>query len=157
MKRQPFHQARYNITGGCNTDRNIIVVTIFHAEIGDLEAKEFKQHKADALRVAEWFRSYQVELVIIENTTNCHMLYYDTLREEGINIAVVDPIVVKVLLRVEQQQACPLKTFKRLGVFQVNYCCNCGYQTTTSCILVGVNERYMEVYAKGCAFSRVLK
>jgi hypothetical protein len=29
------------------------------------------------------------------------MLFYDTLREEGINIAVVDPIVVKVLLRVE--------------------------------------------------------
>lgn len=29
------------------------------------------------------------------------MLYYDTLREEGINIAVINPIVVKALLQVE--------------------------------------------------------
>jgi len=94
-------QARYNITGGCDTDKNIIVAAIYHAETGNLEAREFKQHKADALRAAEWFRSQEVELVIIESTANYHMLYYDTLREEGINIAVINPIVVKALLRVE--------------------------------------------------------
>lgn len=93
--------ARYHITGGCDTDKNLIVAAIFQAETGDLEAKEFRQHKADALRAAEWFRSHQVELVIIESTANYHMLYYDTLREEGINIAVINPIVVKSLLRVE--------------------------------------------------------
>jgi transposase len=94
-------QARYNITGGCDTDKNIIVAAIYHAETGSLEAKEFRQHQADALRAAEWFRSHQVELVIIESTANYHMLYYDTLREEGINISVINPIVVKALLRVE--------------------------------------------------------
>lgn len=94
-------QARYNITGGCDTDKNMIVAAIYYAETGSLEAKEFKQHKADALRAAEWFRSHQVELVIIESTANYHMLYYDTLREEGINISVINPVVVKALLRVE--------------------------------------------------------
>ena len=53
-------QARYNITGGCDTDKNIIVAAIYHAETGNLEAREFKQHKADALRTAEWFRSQEV-------------------------------------------------------------------------------------------------
>ena len=93
--------ARYQITGGCDTDKNFIVAAIFQAETGSLEAKEFKQHKADALRCAEWFRSHSVEIVIIESTANYHLLYYDTLREAGINIAVINPIHVKSLLRVE--------------------------------------------------------
>jgi transposase len=93
--------ARFQVTGGCDTDKNIIVAAIYQAETGSLEAREFRQHKADALRCAEWFRSHQVELVIIESTANYHLLYYDTLREAGINIAVINPIVVKSLLRVE--------------------------------------------------------
>jgi transposase len=93
--------ARYHITGGCDTDKNIIVGAIYHANTGHLEAQEFRQHREDALRAAAWFRSQQVELVIIESTANYHLLYYDTLRQEGINIAVINPIVVKSLLRVE--------------------------------------------------------
>jgi transposase len=93
--------ARYHITGGCDTDKNIIVAAIFQAETGNLEAREFRQHRADALRAAEWFQSQNVELVIIESTANYHLLYYDTLRQAGINIAVINPIVVKSLLRVE--------------------------------------------------------
>jgi transposase len=93
--------ARYSITGGCDTDKNIIVAAIYHAESGDLEAREFRQHRADAQRAAEWFKSQNVEMVIIESTANYHLLYYDTLRELGINIAVINPIVVKSLLRVE--------------------------------------------------------
>ena len=93
--------ARYHITGGCDTDKNFIVAAIYQAETGQLEAREFRQHKADALRAAEWFHANQVELVIIESTANYHLLYYDTLREAGINIAVINPIVVKSLLRVE--------------------------------------------------------
>jgi transposase len=93
--------ARYHITGGCDTDKNLIVAAIYHAETGDLEAREFHQHRDDALRAAEWFRSQQVEFVIIESTANYHLLYYDTLREQGVNIAVINPIVVKSLLRVE--------------------------------------------------------
>jgi len=93
--------ARYNITGGCDTDKNIIVAAIYHADTGYLEAREFRQHRADALRAAEWFRSQGVEFVIIESTANYHLLYYDTLRQEGINIAVINPLVVKSLLRIE--------------------------------------------------------
>lgn len=93
--------ARYQITGGCDTDKNIIVAAIYHANTGHLEAQEFRQHREDALRAAAWFRSQQVELVIIESTANYHLLYYDTLRQEGVNIAVINPIVVKSLLRVE--------------------------------------------------------
>jgi len=92
---------RYSITGGCDTDKNFIVVAIYHAETGDLEAREFRQHRSDALRAVEWFRSQNVEFVIIESTANYHLLYYDTLREQGINIAVINPLVVKSLLRVE--------------------------------------------------------
>lgn len=42
-----------------------------------------------------------MELIIIESTANYHMLNYETLREEGINNSVINPIVVKALLRVE--------------------------------------------------------
>jgi transposase len=98
---QSLVHARYHITGGCDTDKNLIVAAVFHAELGQLEAREFKQHRADALRCAEWFHSQQVEFVVIESTANYHLLYYDTLRNEGINIAVINPMVVKSLLRVE--------------------------------------------------------
>lgn len=45
----------FNITGGCDTDKNFIVAAIFHSETGDLEAREFRQHHSDAIRAAEWF------------------------------------------------------------------------------------------------------
>jgi len=93
--------ARYHITGGCDTDKNIIVAAVYQADTGDLQAKEFRQHRADALRAAAWFLEQRVEFVIIESTANYHLLYYDTLREQGINIAVINPIMVKSLLRVE--------------------------------------------------------
>lgn len=98
---QALVQARHNITGGCDTDKNIIVAAVFHADTGQLEAREFKQHRDDALRCGEWFRSQQVEFVVIESTANYHLLYYDTLRNQGINISVINPMIVKSLLRVE--------------------------------------------------------
>ena len=94
-------QARYHITGGCDTDKNVIVAAVFQPDVGHLEAREFKQHQEDAICCAEWFRSQQVEFVIIESTANYHLLYYDVLRSQGINIAVINPMVVKSLLRVE--------------------------------------------------------
>jgi transposase len=93
--------ARYQVTGGCDTDKNFIVAAIYHADTGDLEAREFRQHRADALRAVEWFRSHQVELVVIESTANYHLLYYDVFREQGLHVTVINPIVVKSLLRVE--------------------------------------------------------
>jgi transposase len=93
--------ARYHITGGCDTDKNIIVAAIYQADTGDLQAKEFHQHRQDALRAASWFLEQRVEFVVIESTANYHLLYYDTLREQGLNIAVINPIMVKSLLRVE--------------------------------------------------------
>jgi len=98
---QALVQARYHITGGCDTDKNVIVAAVFQAEVGHLEAREFKQHREDALCCAEWFSSQHVEFVIIESTANYHLLYYDVLRSQGINIAVINPLVVKSLLRVE--------------------------------------------------------
>jgi len=91
--------ARYQVTGGCDTDKNYIVAAIYHADTGSLEAQEFRQHQVDALRAAEWFLSQKVELVVIESTANYHLLYYDTLRQQGVNITVINPMVVKSLLR----------------------------------------------------------
>ena len=68
--------ARYHITGGCDTDKNIIVAAIFHADTGDLEAKEFHQHRQDALRAAAWFLEQRVEFVVIESTANYHLLCF---------------------------------------------------------------------------------
>ena len=93
--------SRYHITGGCDTDKNVIVAAIFWADTGQLISREFQQHKGDALAAAEWFHENQVELVIIESTANYHMLYYDVLRAAGVPILVINPIVVKSLLRVE--------------------------------------------------------
>lgn len=98
---QALIHARYNITGGCDTDKNIIVAAIFQAATGQLEAREFKQHRADAQRCAEWFISHKVELVVIESTANYHLLYYDTLRASEIHVEVINPLLVKSLLRVE--------------------------------------------------------
>ncbi len=92
---------RYQITGGCDTDKNIIVTAIYHADTGFLESREFHQHREDAIKAAQWFHSQNVEFVIIESTANYHLLYYDTFREQGVNIAVINPFVVKSLLRVE--------------------------------------------------------
>ena len=77
------------------------MAAIYQAETGDLQAKEFHQHRQDALRAAAWFLEQRVEFVVIESTANYHLLYYDTLREQGIHIAVINPIMVKSLLRVE--------------------------------------------------------
>jgi len=52
--------ARFHITGGCDTDKNLIVAAIYHADTGHLEAREFHQHRADALLAAEWFRTDDV-------------------------------------------------------------------------------------------------
>lgn len=93
--------ARYHITGGCDTDKNIIVAAIYHADTGDLQSREFHQHRQDALRAAAWFLEQRVEFIVIESTANYHLLYYDTLREQGLHIAVINPIMVKSLLRVE--------------------------------------------------------
>src|SRR3990172_9057422 len=98
---QALVKPRYTITGGCDSDKNIIVAAIFHADTGNLEAREFHQHREDALKAAEWFLSQGVEFVVIESTANYHLLYFDTLRLMGINIAVINPIVVKSLLRIE--------------------------------------------------------
>jgi transposase len=93
--------ARHQVTGGCDTDKNFIVAAIYQAESGLLEAREFHQHREDALRAAAWFQSHHVELVVIESTANYHLLYFDILRQQGLNVAVINPIVVKSLLRVE--------------------------------------------------------
>jgi transposase len=93
--------ARFQRTGGYDTDKNIIVAAIYQAEAGYQEAREFRQPRNDAFHAVDWFKSHQVELVVIESTANYHLLYYDTLREAGINIVVINPIVVKSLLRVE--------------------------------------------------------
>jgi hypothetical protein len=47
------------------------------------------------MRLPSWFHSHQVQLVIMESTANDHLLYYDILREQRINIAVIKPMVVK--------------------------------------------------------------
>ncbi len=66
--------ARYHVTAGCDTDKNFILAAVFHAEDGQLEAREFRQYREDALRAADWFKSHQVELVVIESTANYHLL-----------------------------------------------------------------------------------
>lgn len=44
-----YVQARYYITGGWDTDKNIIVAEIYHAEAGSLEENEFRKHNAAVL------------------------------------------------------------------------------------------------------------
>jgi transposase len=42
-----------------------------------------------------------VDFSTIESAATYHCLYYDTMREAGVNIAVINPLTVKSLLRVE--------------------------------------------------------
>ncbi len=46
-KRKRTVHVRYSITGGCDTDKNVIVAAIYHAESGDLETREFRQPEAE--------------------------------------------------------------------------------------------------------------
>jgi hypothetical protein len=66
-------RARFSITGVCDTDENIIVAAVYHTETGALEAREFRQNRDNALRADDWFRSQNVEFIIIESTTNDHL------------------------------------------------------------------------------------
>lgn len=68
--------ARYKITGGCDTGKNIIVAASYQVDTRHLQAHEFRQHRSDALRAADWFQQHSVEFVVIESTANYHPLFY---------------------------------------------------------------------------------
>jgi transposase len=92
---------RYDIAAGCDTDKEIIVVAVLNAITGDVEVREFRQDHVDLVRCIEWFGERKPEIIIIESTSTYHQLYYDGLLAAGQNIHVINPMVVKSLLRVE--------------------------------------------------------
>ena len=92
---------RYTSTCGMDTDRDLVVVAIFNAETGEATTKEFSQSKSGARAAVDWVKKSDVEICVIESTANYHLLFYDTFSKENLNIVVINPIVVKSLLRVE--------------------------------------------------------
>ena len=98
--RQQFN-ARYDVTCGMDTDKMFVVVGVFDATTGGAQTREFEQTRRGAEAAAAWVSEFGVEIAIIESTANYHLLFYDIFRLQKIPIYVINPIVVKSLLRVE--------------------------------------------------------
>ncbi len=94
-------QARFDVTCGMDTDKNYVVVAVFDATTGEGQTREFVQTREGAEAAAAWVSEFGVQLAIIESTANYHLLFYDIFRLFKIPINVINPIVVKSLLRVE--------------------------------------------------------
>lgn len=92
---------RYDVTAGCDTDKSIVVIAIYNALTGSIQTTEYEQTTTGALDAADDLLAAQVQFAIIESTANYHIMFYETLRLAGVPIVVINPLIVKSLLRVE--------------------------------------------------------
>jgi transposase len=91
----------FDITGGCDTDKEIVVVAVYNAIEETIETREFSQTNSGKEKAAAWLQAAQVQKVVIESTANYHVLFYEHFRKVGLPISVINPMLVKSLLRVE--------------------------------------------------------
>jgi transposase len=94
-------QRRFTITAGLDTDKNFIVAGLYNEDSTHIITREFPQTHTGAAQCIQWLKAEGVQLVIIESTAQYHMLYYDAFRQAGMNIQVINPMLIKSLLRVE--------------------------------------------------------
>lgn len=93
--------SRYSITAGCDVDKNFVVVGIYNVEREEIVTQEFEQTHKGAAEAVHWLLESSVEVAVLESTAQYHMLFYDALRMAGITTHVINPMLIKSLLRVE--------------------------------------------------------
>lgn len=93
--------SRYSITAGCDVDKNFVVVGIYNVEKEEIVTQEFEQTHKGAAEAVHWLLESDVEVAVLESTAQYHMLFYDALRAAGITTHVINPMLIKSLLRVE--------------------------------------------------------
>jgi transposase len=92
---------RFDVAAGCDVDSNIVVVSIYDTTKSTIHTREFEQSFDGADRALKWILENNVEITILESTANYHMLFYDVFRKANLNVHIINPILVKALLRVE--------------------------------------------------------
>lgn len=94
-------RGRFDVTAGCDVDKNYVVIGIYRADSPEIQTREFAQTKESAERASKWLHEQDVQLAIIESTANYHILFHDVFQRTGVRIHVINPLLVKSLLRVE--------------------------------------------------------
>jgi transposase len=92
---------RFDVAAGGDVDKDVVVIGIYKALENSIETKEFEQTHTGAEAAARWLLENQVEIIILESTANYHLLFFDTFRKFVLNVKVINPMLVKALLRVE--------------------------------------------------------
>lgn len=92
---------RYAITAGCDVDKNFVVIAIYNPSDSFTVTREFEQTLSGAKKAAEYLAENAVEYVILESTANYHILFFETFRDVGLNVEIINPLYVKSLLKVE--------------------------------------------------------
>lgn len=95
------NETKYKVTAGCDVDKNFVVIAVYNPDETHIFTKEFEQTLSGAVKAAKHLISSKAELVILESTANYHVLFYDVFRENGLNARIINPLLVKALLRVE--------------------------------------------------------
>lgn len=92
---------RWNVSAGCDVDKNYVVVGVYDVNETEIITREFAQTQVGASAAIEWLIERGVQVVVIESTANYHMLFFDAISKAGLRIHVINPLIVKSLLRVE--------------------------------------------------------
>lgn len=91
----------YQVSAGCDVDQHVVVIAVCKSGQPDVEVREFTQDEKSALQAVQWLLNRNAEIVILESTAKYHLLYYETFREAGLNVQVINPRLIKSLLAVE--------------------------------------------------------
>lgn len=92
---------RYDRTAGCDVDKNVVVIALYNAETERIIVEEFKQTNTGAQAACDYLLGANVQLAILESTATYHWLFFENFRAHGLNAQVINPLIVKSLLRVE--------------------------------------------------------
>lgn len=91
----------YSRTVGIDTDRDFLVVAFLDIEPGHLSIREYAQQHNEMAQLVKDLGKFDPEFIIIESTGQYHIMAYDYISKANLNIAVINPLVIAALIRVE--------------------------------------------------------
>ena len=88
-------------TVGIDTDRDFLVVAFLDVEPSTLKIREYAQQHNEVANLVRDLKKFEPELIIIESTGQYHILAHDAISQARLPIAVINPLVISALIRVE--------------------------------------------------------
>ena len=93
--------AQHVRTIGIDTDRDFLVVGFLDLCHHELKVREYVQDVPTMVTLVRDALAFEPQLIVIESTGQYHLLAHDALKAAGLNIIVVNPLVIAALIRVE--------------------------------------------------------